>query len=93
MDIYITTYHNATWKNTYEHKLGEMIEDVAYPKYYQELMVMIGEPEHILNGEKEWQHVYVKYPFTMNFMRMKGSASSGTSGKNGFCYFTKRFIS
>ena len=89
MNIYITTYHNATWKSKYGRLLEELIENVAYPKYYQELMVMLGAPEHILNSDKEWQHVYVKYPFTMNFVRMKGSASSGSSGKNGFCYFTK----
>lgn len=94
MDVYKLHHQNAYFKSNYARQLEELKDSkeyvANYPISYHDLVVLIGAPKHILKDDEEWHHIYVKYPFTMNFVRMKESGSSGQSSlKGGFCYSKK----
>lgn len=94
MDVYKLHHQNAYYKSKYCRQLEELKDSkeyvANYPISYHDLVVLIGAPKHILKDDEEWHHIYVKYPFTMNFVRMKESGSSGQSSlKDGFCYSKK----
>ena len=94
MNVYKLHHQNAAYKSKYSRQLEELKDSkeyvADYPISYHDLIVLIGAPKHILKDDAEWHHIYVKYPFTMNFVRMKESGSSGQSSlKDGFCYSKK----